>query len=195
MSWLPTVVTVAPASEPVSLAEARSQCRIDGSDSDGDLNRYIIAARALTEEYTGTKLVSQTVLMQASRFCDLIDLPVAPIISVSSVKYLDTAGAEQTLDTSVYELVNTGLEPQIRLKINQVWPSVRQCVSDAVRVTAIAGYSTVPESIRAAMLMLIAQWNDERSSISSVRQSVTSDGGIPTLPNTVDALLANYRRF
>jgi uncharacterized phiE125 gp8 family phage protein len=195
MSWLPTVVTVQPTSEPVSLAEARSQCRIDGSDSDGDLNRYIIAARTLVEEYTGTKLVSQTVLMQASRFCDLIDLPMAPIISVSSVKYLDTAGAEQTLDTSVYELVNTGLEPQIRLKINQVWPSVRQCVSDAVRVTAIAGYSTVPESIRAAMLMLIAQWNDERSSISSVRQSVTSDGGVPTLPNTVDALLANYRRF
>jgi uncharacterized phiE125 gp8 family phage protein len=139
-------------------------------------------------------MVSQTVLMQASRFCDLIDLPMAPIISVSSVKYLDTAGVEQTLDTSVYELVNTGLEPQIRLKINQVWPSVRP-VSDAVRVTAIAGYSTVPESIRAAMLMLIAQWNDERSSISSVRQSVTSDGGVPTLPNTVDALLANYRRF
>jgi uncharacterized phiE125 gp8 family phage protein len=194
MSWLPTVVTVSPISEPVSLAEARSQCRIDGTDSDGDLNRYIIAARTLIEEYTGTKLVSQTVLMQASRFCDLIDLPTAPIISVSSVKYLDTTGVEQTLDTSVYELVNTGLDPQIRLKINQTWPSARP-VSDAVRVTATVGYSTVPESLRAAMLMLIAQWNDERSSISSVRQSVTSDGGVPTLPNTVDALLANYRRF
>jgi uncharacterized phiE125 gp8 family phage protein len=194
MSWLPTVVTVVPASEPVSLAEARSQCRIDGTDSDGDLNRYIIAARTLIEEYTGTKLVSQTVLMQASGFGDLIDLPTAPILSVSSVKYLDTAGVEQTLDTSVYELVNTGLDPQIRLKINQTWPSVRP-VSDAVRITATVGYSTVPESIRAAMLMLIAQWNDERSSISSVRQSVTSDGSVPTLPNTVDALLANYRRF
>jgi hypothetical protein len=60
--------------------------------------------------------------MQGRSFCDLLDLPVAPVISVTSVKYLDTDGVEQTLASSVYELVNTGLEPQIRLKINQTFP-------------------------------------------------------------------------
>lgn len=180
MSWLPTVVTVAPASEPVTLAEVKAQCRIDGSDSDTGLGVYILAARVFVEEYTGIKLVSQTVLMQGRRFCDVAYLPVAPVISVSSVKYLDTDGAEQTLDTSVYELVNTGLQPQIRLKINQTWPAIR-CASDAVRVTAVVGYSTIPEPIRAAMLLIISSWFDNRN--------------VGPVPEGAYSLLSNYRRF
>jgi uncharacterized phiE125 gp8 family phage protein len=180
MSWLPTVVTAEPASEPVTLAEAKAQCRVDGSSSDTELNIYLKAARIFVEEYTGTKLVSQTALMQARSFCDLVDLPAAPIISVTSVKYLDTDGAEQTLASSVYELVNTGLEPQIRRKINQVWPSIR-CASDAVRVAAVVGYSTVPEPIRAAILLIISSWFDNRN--------------VGPVPDGAYSLLSNYRRF
>jgi uncharacterized phiE125 gp8 family phage protein len=180
MSWLPLVVTVQPAAEPVSLVEAKAQCRVDGTDSDTELNIYILAARVFVEEYTGTKLVSQTVLMQGAQFCDLYDLPAAPVISVTSVKYLDTDGAEQTLSTDVYELVNTGLEPQIRRKINQVWPSIR-CASDAVRVTAVVGYSTVPEAIRAAILLIISSWFDNRN--------------VGPVPDGAYSLLSNYRRF
>lgn len=180
MSWLPSAVTAQPASEPVTLAEAKAQCRIDGTDSDTELNIYIIAARAFVEEYTGTKLVSQTVLMQGRSFCDLIDPPTAPLISVTSVKYLDPDGVEQTLSTDVYEVVTTGLEPQIRLKINQAFPAIR-CASDAVRVTAVVGYSTVPEPIRAAMLLIISSWFDSRS--------------VGPVPDGAISLLANYRRF
>jgi uncharacterized phiE125 gp8 family phage protein len=181
MSWLPTVVSVAPASEPVSLAEAKSQCRIDGTDSDGDLNLYISAARIFVEEYTGTKLVSQTALMQGQSFCDLRSLPAAPVISVSSVKYLDALGVEQTLDTAVYESILVGLTPQIRLKINQVWPSVRPCVSDAVRVAAVVGYASLPVPLKSAILLIISSWFDSRS--------------VGPVPDGAYALLANYRRF
>lgn len=181
MSWLPTVVTVTPASEPVTLAEAKAQCRVDGSDSDTELNIYILAARTFVEEYCGIKLVSQTVLMQAHSFCDLIDLPTAPLISVTSVKYLDADGVEQTLDAAVYEVVNTGLEPQIRRKVGQVWPTIRICVSDAVRVTAVVGYATVPEPIRAAIMLIISSWFDNRS--------------VGPVPDGAISLLDNYRRF
>jgi uncharacterized phiE125 gp8 family phage protein len=149
----------------------------------------------LVEQYTATKLVSQTVELRCSKWCDLLDLPVAPISSVTSITYLDTDGVSQTLSTSVYEAVLIGRRPLIRLKVNQVWPTTRSCVADAITVTAVAGYSTVPEPLRAAMLMMIAQWYDERASVSSTRQSATPDGGVPTLPNTVDALIANYRKF
>lgn len=181
MTWLPTVVTAAPASEPVSLTEAKAQCRVDGTDSDTLLTSYILAARIFVEEYTGTKLVSQTALLQGRAFCDLLSLPTAPVISVASVKYLDTDGVEQTLSASVYELVNTGLEPQIRRKINQVWPAVRSCVSDAVRVSAVVGYATVPEPIRAAMMLIISSWFDSRNA--------------GPIPDGAVSLLANYRRF
>lgn len=180
MSWLPPVVTVEPVDEPVSLAEAKAQCHIDGTDFDTELNIYIKSARIFVEEYTGSKLESQTVVLRCSSFGDLCDLPVAPVSSVTSITYLDTAGAEQTLSTDVYEAVLIGLEPHIRLKINQSWPSVR-CASDAVRVTAVAGYSTVPEPIRHAMMLLISAWNDSRS--------------VGPAPEGAINLLTNYRRF
>jgi uncharacterized phiE125 gp8 family phage protein len=181
MSWLPSVVTVQPASEPVSLVEAKAQCRVDGSDSDGELNLYISAARTFVEEYTGTKLVSQTVLMQGRDFCDLRSLPIAPIISISSVKYLDAAGDEQTLDTAVYEAVTAGLEPHIRLMVGQSWPSIR-CASDAVRVTAVCGYSSLPAPIKSAILLIISSWFDSRD--------------IGPVPDGAMSLLnTNYRRF
>lgn len=181
MSWLPVIVTVEPASEPLTLTEAKAQCRVDGSDEDTLLTNLIKAARQLVEQYTGTKLVSQTLVLRASSFLDLWSLPVAPLTSVTSISYLDTAGAEQTLSTDVYETVLIGLEPSIRRKINQSWPSIRESVNDAVRVTAVAGYATVPEPIRHAMLLCISKWFDDRSA--------------GELPEGAHSLLANYRRF
>lgn len=180
MSWLPSVVTVAPASEPVSLVEAKAQCRVDGTDDDATLNLYIGAAREFVEEYTGTRLVSQTVLMQGSAFSDLARLPTAPLISVSSVKYLDTDGTEQTLSTDVWEVVTTGLDPHVRLKLNQSWPSVRPA-SDAVRVLAVCGYAALPDALKAAILIIISSWFDNRS--------------IGPVPQGAIDILANFRRF
>lgn len=180
MSWLPPAVTVAPASEPVTLPEAKTHCRVDGSDSDAELNSMIAASRAFVESYCGIALVSQTQVLRCSSFCDLIDLPTAPVISITDIKYLDTAGVEQTLATSVYEGVLTDLEPHIRLKINQSWPSIR-CASDAIRVTVVAGYTSVPTPIHHAMMLMIGQWFDSRS--------------VGEFPEGAKALLSNYRRF
>lgn len=181
MSWLPPVVTVAPASEPVTLAEAKTHVKVDGSDSDSELTTMIATARTLVEEYTGTKLVSQTVVMRCSSFCDFVDLPLAPIVSISSITYLDSSGVSQTLSTDVYESVLFGLEPEIRLKINQSWPSVR-CVSDAITVTGVAGYASVPGPVKSAMLLTISELYDNRGS-----------GTIPQ--GAMDLLNTNYRRF
>jgi uncharacterized phiE125 gp8 family phage protein len=180
MAWLPPVVTVGPATEPVSLAEAETQCRVSGADHTADLTRLVKAARSQVEKYCGIKLVSQTVLLRCSDFCDLINLPVAPIISVSSITYLDPAGAEQTLSTDVYESVLTDLEPHIRLKINQSWPSIR-CASDAIRVTVVAGYAALEEDIKHALLLQIGNWFDSRA------EGELSEGA--------KSLLSNYRRF
>jgi uncharacterized phiE125 gp8 family phage protein len=180
MSWLPPVVTVEPSSEPVTLTEVKAQCHIDGTDFDTELNIYIKAARVFVEEYCGIKLVAQTCVLRCSSFCDFVDLPIAPISAVSSITYLDSSGVEQTLSTDVYEAVLIGLDPTIRLKINQSWPSIR-CVSDAIRVTVSTGYSTVPEPIRAAIMLLVSAWNDSRS--------------VGPAPEGAINLLTNYRRF
>lgn len=180
MSWLPPIITVEPASEPVTLGDAKGQAEVQGTDHDTMLTSFIGAARVFVEEYTGTRLVAQTVELRCSSWRDLADLPVAPISGVSAVSYLDADGASQTLSTSVYETVLVGLKPSLRLKANQSWPTAR-CVSDAIKVTATAGYATVPEPIKLAILMLVASWFDNRS--------------VGDAPGIVTGLLSNYRRF
>lgn len=185
MSWLPVAVTTPPAVEPISLADARAQCHIDGTDFDTELGIYINAARRRVEYHTGTKLITQTVVMRGSSFGDLDCLPMAPLQSISSIKYLDPQGAEQTLSSDVYEAVLVDLEVAIRLKPGKSWPAFRP-VSDAVRVTAIAGYgataANVPGNARLAMLLLIDDWMRNRGD--------TNIGNIVnTVPNGVASLL------
>ncbi len=190
MTWLLHAVTAAPAEEPVSLAQARAQLQIEADDSDFDteLAIYIPAARQYVEAYTGLKLVTQTVDLRCSCFADLGRLPLAPVASITSVKYLDTEGAEQTLDPSVWEAcLVPALEPRIRLKVGQTWPT-RRPVDDAVRVVAVAGYgaaAAVPAPIVLAMQLLIGDWfaNREDSTALNLRP----------MPNGVAALLENFR--
>ncbi|MEO1921824.1 MAG: head-tail connector protein [Sphingomonadaceae bacterium] len=179
MSWLPVTVTAEPASEPITVAEAKAQCRVTSSDEDNLLTAYIAAARLFVEQYTGLRIVEQTVEIRAGGFSDLAHLPVAPLQSITSIKYLDRDGAEQTLAASVYEGVLIGLAPSIRLKVNQSWPSVRSA-SDAVRVVAVAGYASTPEPIKQALLLIVASWFDSRE--------------VGPIPAGAMALLTNYRR-
>lgn len=192
MSWLPSVVTTPPSAEPISSAEAKAQVHVDAADTDFDteLGIYIPAAREHVEAYTGTRLVTQTVTMRCSSFCDLARLPVAPLQSITSVKYLDADGVEQTVSATVYEAVLAGLQPEIRLKPNQIWPAVRN-VSDAVRIVAQAGYGAaaeVPAPIRHALLLTIADWmrNREDTAVGTI---------VNPMPNGAEVLLANYRTF
>lgn len=179
MSWLEPVVTVAAASEPITRAEAKIHCKVDGTDDDALIDALISASRSAVEKFCGIKIGSQTVVLRCSKWCDLVDLPVAPISSITSVTYLDTDGVEQTLSTSVYEGVLIGLEPSIRLKINQSWPATR-CVSDAIRVTVVAGAAADPE-VLAALKLTVSAFYDNRA-----------EG---EMPKGAVNLLENSRRF
>jgi len=189
MPWRPIVTTTPPAAEPVSLAEAKAQTRIDGSDSDVELGIYIKAAREYVEAYTGLRLITQTALLRCSCFGDLARLPTAPIGAVSSIAYLDVDGVEQTMSADIYETVLIGLEPGIRLRVGQSWPS-RRNVRDSVRVTAACGFGTasadVPAPLRQAMLLLIGDWiaNREATNVANI---------VNSLPNSFENLLVNYR--
>jgi uncharacterized phiE125 gp8 family phage protein len=185
--WLPVTVTVAPASEPITLAQAKEQVRvIDDTSQDDLLNSYIVAARTHVEAVTGTKLVSQTVVMKADCWDDLANLPTGPIQSISSITYVDTAGDTQTLATSVYETRLDGIAPSIVLKYAQTWPSIRS--GSLITVTGVAGYVAVPSSVLHAIKLLVADWFAERAD-ANIGRTVTP------MPNGVMALLANHRRW
>lgn len=93
----------------------------------------------------------------------VIRLPYPPLIKVESVKYLDVAGVEQTLDAGVYRVNETSL----MLKPGESWPSAG-AFPDAVRVRFKAGYNgtagagageaqtgIVPERARQAIILSV----------------------------------------
>lgn len=190
-----------PALDPVSLAEARAHCRITSSDEDGLLAGYILAARQHVEQVTGRALVSQTwdftvdrewpwTLDDSHRHVRLFEIPKPPLQSVTSIVYVDSAGATQTLASNQY-LVDSGTYiGRIYPAYGVCWPNVR-CQPKAITVRFVAGYGdqpgSIPEPIRQAMLLLIGHWFEQRE---------TASANAPTeLPFTTAALLAPYRVF
>lgn len=114
----------------------------------------------------------------------VIDIPVPPLQEVNSVQYYDFAGNVQTVSPAAYN-VSTGLPGRIQPQYSTVWPISRPTI-DSVLITFTAGMGAtadkIPDSTRAAILMLVAGWYENRESISA-------DGSYMVVPLGVQALL------
>lgn len=159
---VPYVITtsVAPTSEPVTLAEAKAQCSLDTSDFDALLERYIQGAREFVEADTDLRLMPQTLVMRLDKFPSEILIPVAPVSAISGITYYDKAGVVQTLSTDVYRADIYSAPARITLATSQSWP-VPEIRPNAVAVTLTAGYASaamVPAVAKQAILLIVADW-------------------------------------
>jgi uncharacterized phiE125 gp8 family phage protein len=175
-----------PASMPVTLEEAKAQCRVEDDSEDSLMTGLIGAATDYVEQYTGRALVSQTWRLTLDAFADSILLPKGPVQSVSAITYFDTAGDVQTLDASNYTADITSDPSWVVINSDAALPHLMDAVN-VVRVDFVAGYSTLPASIKQAILLLIGQWFDNRSDVT--------DKAMIAMPNAVEALLTNYRSY
>lgn len=155
-----TVRLTSPQSLGVSVAEAKQHLRIATSDTEQDdlIQTLLESAIEKVQRDTGKQLVTVSFRQEGCDFGAAGDLFYGPAVSVSSVKYIDTTGAEQTLDPSVY-VFDAGRQ-QVKLAFGQEWPEVA-VYDSAVKVEYTAGYgndsSCVPRMLKAAVLLLTAQ--------------------------------------
>jgi len=180
-----------PAIEPVDLALAKVQCRIepDVVDEDGVLSAYIAAARAWVEAYTGRGLMTQTWQVSLYDFPSRVWLPyAAPLASVVAVRYYDTANTLQTLSSSVYTTAAFSEPACLTLVDGQTWPSV-YVRDDAVQIEYTVGVSdvaNVPPALVQAVQMLVGHWYVNREDVVT--------GTISTqIPMAAEALCAHHR--
>ena len=89
-----TLITAA-TTEPVTLAEVKLHVKEDGSENDARLTAFITAARRLAEHKTGRGFAPQTWELVLDAFPEAFALYPAPIVSITSLKYIDTAGVER----------------------------------------------------------------------------------------------------
>src|SRR5687767_13417183 len=108
-------VKTAPTFEPVSLAEAKLQVRETGTTQDPVITSLISRARIHCEKFTGLTGPQATFLLTLDHFppereypnpfaeetyyrpglSDTLEIPNAPLISVTHIKYIDTNGQQQ----------------------------------------------------------------------------------------------------
>lgn len=160
---------------PVSLSEAKAQCRVPFDDEDDLLEIYIKAATAEAENFTGRALIDQTWDLYLDAFPDddgRIDIPKPPLIEVSGLFYQGTAGVETELATTGY-VVDTASElARIVPAYAGSWPTPVE-IANAVRVRFRAGYLTdtspqeanVPFEIKAAILLTIGTLYAHRETV------------------------------
>jgi uncharacterized phiE125 gp8 family phage protein len=159
----------APATEPVTVAEAKAHLRVDSADDDALITALIVAARQGAEHITGRALMPQTWELALDGFKDVIGLQKAPLTSITSIKYLDTAGALQTMSASDYLLDSHSEPARVMPAYGTSWPSTRD-QANAVLIRFIAGYAdaaTVPQEIKQWMLLRIGMLYENRESVAT----------------------------
>lgn len=183
-------LVTAPAVEPVSLADAKAHLRVDGTDENSLITALIVAARQFVENHCEIALVTQTLRMTLPAFADAIQLERPPVVGITQIEYVNTAGTVVTVlnaDNNLWRLSAGPMRPIVTPYFNASWPDTA-AVPDAVKITYTAGYGAaatdVPQAIRQAMLLLIGHWYKTREAAGPA---------LADAPFAVTALLAPYK--
>jgi len=164
----------APATEPVTLAEAKTHLRIDHTAEDDYIEDFLIpAARRYAETLTQRAFITQTWVLRLNGFgVDPIFLPRPPLVSITSITYTDISGDSQTWAASSTGYVlekpvgEFAMNASVRPAYSYSYPTTRNDV-DSVVLTYVAGYgaaSVVPMGIKQGVLMLVDDLYSHRGS-------------------------------
>lgn len=161
------VVITAPASEPITLAEAKVHLRVSNTIEDTLITALITAARQWVEGYTWRPLMTQTIDVVFDTIIDkTIMINKAPIQSVTSVKYLDINGTEQTISNTLYttDLLNS----PCRIKLDTI-PNLKDTLN-AFKIRVVCGYTSsalIPQTYKSAMFLIIGHLYENKQQAQS----------------------------
>ncbi len=203
----PTLVT-APTDDPLTLEDAKAHLRVDGTEEDVLIRGYIAAAVGFLQQRLHCQLLTATWRATYDAFptWDLVrgrdgvlELPLVPAQSVTSITYLDENGVEQTWSAADYVVdipAQSGVPPAPQMIPGRVAPAVGKSyptaadLPAAVRVEFVAGYGaievTIPPEFRQILLQLVAHWHENR-------EATISGPTIATVPLSVTEMLDSYR--
>lgn len=191
-------VSVPPTVEPLTVADATLFLRLDSNDEDFLIESLISAARMKLEQDTGLRMITQTIVLTLDTFPSMSGqvhlrqpleslppiLPVirdpviylpGPIQSVTSIGYIDTTGASQTLASDQYIVDSQSVWGRLTPAPSTDWPGV-QARHNSVTITYQAGYgnsaSDVPSDLIHAMRLLVSHWYETRTPVLAGERTV-----------------------
>lgn len=169
-------VTVPPTEEPVDLPTLKAHLRLDSDVTDALLTIYATTARSMVEQYLGRALVTQTMCWTVQEIDPrrteallwmptTIDLPRAPVQSVTSVTTRDASGADTVLDPANYTLDSLITPARVRVVLGSVPDQIQHA-----SVVFVAGYgaaTAVPLQIKLAIMLTTAFLYENRGDVGA----------------------------
>lgn len=209
---------VPPAQDLLSLVEAKAHLKVGDDEDRWLLDQIHALSRHLDgwEGILGKALTQQTLALYLDRFPHAhrassldaaspqhrhrhhhhaIRLPCPPLVSVTSITYVDGAGVTQTMDATAYQVDAIGSPARILPAYGTYWPAARHQLN-AICITFVAGYApgagsptdfvaNVPRPILSAAKLLLGHLYENREATSALPS-------LQELPLGVQALLANH---
>lgn len=179
------LIAAYPASEPVTLADAKMHIRAITGDATEDaaiIAPLITAAREYCENITGMALGEQTIEAYPEAFSAVMPLPKGPVISVTKIEYAGKDENPVIMPASDYSA--DAIRDRVLIKSI---PAVAATVNP-IKITYTAGGS-VPMLLRQAMLLLIGHWYTNREAVA-VGAFATVE-----IKMAVDTMLNQYKRW
>jgi hypothetical protein len=207
---VPVIIT--PAAPIISAANAKLRQTDLAGATDAVVNAAIATATTALENYTGRAIGVQTLDWypdEADTYwryapyywaangavtadgwwwpTSYFELPRPPLVSVTSIKYLDADHVEQTFSSADYWVSGVGRTGRITLKSGSSWPTVG-AYPDAVVIRFVAGYSVVPEPLISAVLLEAAETVAAQASGGSGAVRSETIDGVGTLTYDVSSV-------
>ena len=185
-----SVLLTGPATEPISLAEAKAYLRVAQADDDDLIAALIAGARAHVEAVTRRALITQT--WRHSRDAWPADgriavLP-APLQALAAARVYDSAGAAQAIDLEAFVVDTISAPGVVSFAAWSVPAPGRE--QGGIELDVTVGYGNtaadVPTPLRLAIRLLVSHWYENRGVIAAGARAAP-------LPASVAELIAPYR--
>ncbi len=177
-----------PATEPLSLSEAKAHLRVDHSDDDSLITEMIVQVRQHLEARLGLALIHRQVRERfdgLGRDPRVLSPSLQPLGAVSALRYKDTSNAETSVGSGAY-VVLTGLSGAV-FAVSDTGLPAPQRLKGGIELDYTAGFGVEPEDVpaplRQALLRLLAAAYEHRG-----------DEKAPGLDVDVEMLIAPFRQ-
>jgi uncharacterized phiE125 gp8 family phage protein len=183
------VLNLAPATEPISVADLKAHLRLDSTAEDAALASFITTARLQIEVALSLALITQhwTWTFDQWPARASIELPISPVQSILSFNVRRSDGL-MSVPPSATILDGDGIAA--RLITKEGWPTPA-VPAQGIAIAFAAGYGTtaadVPAPLRHAVLLLASHWYGHRDTAATC-------GSLAPSSAAVDHLLAPFRR-
>lgn len=152
-----SAVPIAPIVEPVTVAEAKSYCRVTTNTEDALFGTLITSAREAIEVATGLSLIPKNVTTYFNNISGNFDIPFGPI-DVATFELFD-------MEQNALEVTGTDLQ-----LIGDEFPKLAYPHYANLKATYEAGYTTIPADLKLAIL--------DQVSYDYENRGLDSDSGI-----------------